>query len=60
MLDTMNQYSGFSFAKRRERYEGITKIIEQGAPEVVKEPVDSFKTNKTFERIMNEPLKKGN
>lgn len=60
MLETMNQYSDLSFAKRRERYEGITKIIEEGAPEVEEEPVDKFKSNKTFERIMNEPLKKNN
>lgn len=59
MLDTMNQYSAFSFAKRKERYEGIKKIIKEerantpsGSPGIMK--------NKTYERIMKESIKSKN
>ncbi len=58
MLDTMTLYSNFSFAKRRNRYEGLTKLVEEAAPEKPPVSKNKLKNNKTYERIMNEPIQK--
>lgn len=58
MLETMNQYSAFNFAKRRDRASKIQKIIDETVSEQPKKKPEAISRNKTYERIMNEPLNK--